>query len=192
MKLILGSQSPQRKTILGFFHIPFEQIASDFPEETVPFKGDPHAYAIAISEGKSLALQYPDPEAIIVTSDCVVFHNGVVYGKPKDPEDGLIMLRTLSGTTHKVISTVTVRQGDRMMSGSEESEVELNILTDEQIRHYQQAIHSWDKAGGFSVLGSGSIAVKKINGCFYNVSGMPVNTLRELLLQFGVDVWKYL
>lgn len=192
MKLILGSQSPQRKTILGFFRIPFEQISSDFPEETVPFAGDPHAYAIAISEGKSLALQYPDPEAIIVTSDCVVFHNGVVYGKPKDPEEGLIMLRTLSGTTHQVVTAVTVRQGDRMISASEESEVELNTLTDEQIREYQQAIHSWDKAGGFSVLNTGSIAVKKINGCFYNVVGLPVNTLRELLMQFGVDVWKYL
>jgi len=192
MKLILGSQSPQRKAILGFFHIPFEQISSDFPEETVPFIGDPHAYAIAMSEGKSLALQYPDPEAIILTSDCIVYHNGIVYGKPKDPEDGLIMLRTLSGTTHKVISAVTVRQGQRMLSASEEPEVELNPLTDQQILDYQKAIHSWNKAGGFSVLNMGSIAVKKINGCFYNVVGLPVNTTRDLLMQFGVDLWKHL
>ncbi len=192
MKLILGSQSSQRKAILGFFRLPFEQISSDFPEESVPFTGDPHAYAITISEGKSLALQHPDPEAIIVTSDCVVYHEGVVYGKPKDQEDGLNMLRTLSGTTHKVISAVTVRQGERMISASEESDVELNLLTDEQILNYQEAIHSGNKAGGFSVLNTGSIAVKKINGCFYNVVGLPINTLRELLMQFGVDLWKHL
>lgn len=79
-----------------------------------------------------------------------------------------------------------------MLSASEESEVELNSLTDEQIRDYQLAIHCLNKAGGFSVMNAGSIAVKKINGCFYNVVGLPVNTLKELLLQFGVDIWKHL
>lgn len=192
MRLILGSQSPRRKEILAHFHLPFEQFSSSFVEESVPFLGNPEAYALTISQGKSQALSPLFPEAIILTADTVVFRQGKVYGKPKDKEESFAFLRELAGQWHSVYTAVTVRNRNQVFSAVEETKVLLNALTDKQINTYQETVNCFDKAAGYAIQLPGSLIVQRIDGCFFNAMGLPINTLRILLGHLGIDLWEYL
>lgn len=192
MRLILGSQSPRRKEILSHFNLPFEQVTSDFVEESVPFTGDPQAYAQAISDGKSEMLLPLFPDAIIVTADTVVYSRGKSYGKPRDEAESFSFLRELAGEWQSVYTAVTVRRNQQAYHGVEETRVLLNDMTDEQIRIYQERLHLYDKAAGYTIQLPGSLAVNRIEGCFFNVMGLPLNTLRTLLKHLGIDLWEYI
>ena len=192
MRLILGSGSPRRKEILGFFALPFDQIPSDFPEETVPFTGDPIAYVKTLSEkkGELLAKKYPD--ALILTADTSVFCKGTIYNKPEDKKQAFQFLSELAGNWHDVFTGVTLRKGDQFISNVENTRVLFHPLTPKQIHTYHENFYYGDKAGGFCVEGSGNIIVKRIEGCFYNVLGLPINPLQELFSQMGVDLWQHI
>lgn len=192
MRIILGSQSPRRKEILGYFNLPFETKTSDFPEESVHFDGDPRAYAIRLSQEKGEVLAASDPDAIIITADTVVYRDRKIYDKPKDPEDAFRELSELVGRWHSVFTAVTIKHKNETYSSVEETRVLFNEISPEQIRQYQRSIHCADKAGGYAIQGAGSILVHKIEGCYYNVMGLPVNTLRKLLLCLDIDLWNYL
>jgi len=192
MRFILGSQSPRRKEILSHFDLPFEQVGSDFIEESVPFQGDPAAYAQAIANGKSDTLFPLFPQAIIVTADTVVYRNGKTYGKPRDREESFAFLRELAGQCHSVYTAMTVRHQHKIFQAVEETRVYLNDLTDEQIWTYQENVHWADKAAGYAIQLPGSLIVNRVEGCYYNVMGLPINTLRTLLGYVGIDLWKFL
>lgn len=192
MRLILGSQSPRRKEILGYFSIPFEQVTPPFIEEDVPFEGEPGKHAILLSEGKAQSISHLYPSAVIITADTIVFGNGKSYVKATDKEDAFNILSELSGRWHSVFTGVTVRKGDQHYSAVEETRVLFNELTPEQIHQYLKQLHWQDKAGAYAVQHAGAIITQKIEGCFYNVMGLPINTLRKLLLPVGIDLWGYL
>lgn len=192
MRLILGSQSPRRKEILSHFNLPFEQFTSAFVEESILFTGNPQAYAQAISDGKSAELRPLFPQAIIVTADTVVYRNGKSFGKPRDAEESFTFLRELAGQWHSVFTAVTVRHNTQMYHGVEETRVFLNDLSDQQIRTYQEKVNCADKAAGYAIQLPGSLIVNRIEGCFFNVMGLPINTLRSLLKNLGIDLWDYL
>lgn len=192
MRLILGSQSPRRKEILSHFGLPFEQFSSDFVEESIPFQGDPQAYAQAISDGKSETLCHQFPDAIIVTADTVVYCRGKTYGKPRDREESFTFLRELAGQWQSVYTAVTVRRNQQVYRSVEETRVLLNEMTDREIRVYQERLHLSDKAAGYAVQLPGGLAVNRIEGCFFNVMGLPINTLRALLQHVGIDLWDYI
>jgi septum formation protein len=191
-RIVLGSQSPRRKEIFSFFTLPFEQIPSQFDEESVPFSGDPIAYVLTLSERKNQVLAERFSSDLIVTADSVVFFNGQIYNKPKDLQEAHQMLRTLSGNWHHVYTAVCVRQGHVHLSDVEETKIRLHPLTEEQIELYHAHCSPLDKAAGYAIQQGGSIIVDRIDGCYYNVMGFPVNTLRKLLAQVGIDLWKYL
>lgn len=191
MHLILGSQSPRRKEILSHFKIPFEQITSSFPEESVLFKGNPASYAIEIAEGKALTLHHRFPDAVILTADTVVYRKGKVYGKPTDELNAASILKELAGDWHSVYTAISLVFGKEHFSSIEETRVLLNPLSDEQIRAYQTSFDCYDKAGAYAVQLPGSCIVNRIEGCFYNAMGLPINTLRTLLLKIGIDLWQY-
>jgi septum formation protein len=192
MRVILGSQSPRRKEILSYFSIPFVQIPSSFDEESVSFTGDPAHYALSLSveKAKSLSKQYPDD--VIITADTVVFFNEEVYNKPKDLLEACGMLKQFSGKWQQVFTAHTVQKGKEVYSGWEETKILFNSLTDEEIQLYQRSCPSLDKAGGYSIQGAGSLLVSKIDGCYYNVMGLSINVLKELLKKCGVDLWTHL
>ncbi len=192
MRLILGSQSPRRKEILGYFNLPFETKTSDFPEESVPFTGDPRAYAMHLSQEKGNILAADYPEGIIITADTVVYRDGKIYDKPKDPEDAFRELSELVGRWHSVYTAITIKRKNETYSDVEETRVLFNEISPEQIRQYQKSIHCADKAGGYAIQGAGSILVRKIEGCYYNVMGLPIHTLQKLLLCLEIDLWNYL
>ncbi|MFT4553696.1 MAG: septum formation protein [Chlamydiales bacterium] len=191
MRLILGSQSPRRKEILGYFKIPFEQIPSSFDESLVVFDGDPKEYVskIARRKGENLASLYP--EAHILTADTIVFANGKVYPKPENPETAFNILQELSGGWHSVFTSVALINGGKAYFDVEETRVLFNDLSPKQIRSYHEAINYSDKAGGYAIQETGSLICKKIEGCYYNVMGLPINTVRELLSKTGIDIWEY-
>lgn len=192
MKLILGSQSPRRKEILEFFSIPFTQAPPSFDEEAVPFNGDPEEYVRTLSQGKGKALLAKFPDSVILTADTVVFHNGKVYNKPKDREEAFQNLVELAGQWHSVYTGVTILNQDKVVSQVEETRVLFNELTPQQIDHYLAQIPWADKAGGYAIQMSGGLIVKKIDGCYYNVKGLPINTVDQLLRHFGFALWEHL
>lgn len=192
MRLILGSQSPRRKEILSFFAIPFVQIPSCFDEESVLFEGDPARYALELSSKKAQSLAEKFPNDLIISADTVVFFEGNIYNKPRDEAEAFSMLQKFSGKWQQVYTAHTIQKNNEAYSGFEETKILFNPLTDEQIRLYHNHCSSLDKAGAYAIQQAGSILVSKIDGCYYNVMGLSVNTLRELLSKFGVDLWAHL
>lgn len=190
--LILGTKSPRRREILACFNLPFEHRDADFDESSVPFHGDPAAYVCAVSRGKAAALASQHPHHIILTADTEVYRQGKIYGKPADADAAVAMLHELAGHWHSVHTGLTVRRGHEEYTLSEETRVLFHPASDKQIRLYLSAIHSYDKCGGYSIQNNGSILVQRIEGCYYNVMGMPINTLTKILHHLGIDLWEHL
>jgi len=186
--MILASQSPRRREILSFFNLPFTQVSPDYDEEAVPFEGDPVEYVRVLSEGKALSIEKDD---IIISADTIVYKNGLLYPKPKDEKMVKRFLSELVDSWHSVYTGVTVRRGDELFSQVEETRVLFNPLTPEQIGHYCNKIHWADKAGGYAIQMGGGLIVRKIDGCYYNVMGLPINTLHALLRKVDIELWEY-
>ena len=192
MQLILGSQSPRRKEILEFFSIPFIQAAPLFDEASVPFNGNPEDYVCALSKGKSESLINKFPQSIILTADTIVFREGKVYGKPKDKNEAYQTLSELAGHWHSVYTGITIQNKEKALSKAEVTHVLFNALSSEQIYHYIAHVDCIDKAGSYAIQKKGGIIVRKIEGCYYNVKGLPINTVEDLLKHFNVALWNYL
>lgn len=191
-QLILGSQSPRRKEILSFFSFPFEAATSNFDEDSVPFHGDPKAFVCEIAQGKAQALAPRFPNDLILTADTTVYKDGKNYGKPVNAEEAFQALTELAGQWHSVFTGVTLISNNQLWSTYEETRVLFNPLTPEEIRHYHKKLHWSDKAGGYAIQMAGGLAIKKIDGCYYNAMGLPINSVRKLLLNVNIDLWDYL
>lgn len=190
--LILGTQSPRRLEIFSCFDLPFEQASSSFDENSVHYDGDPIAYAAAIAKGKADELYPRFLQRTILTADTVVYCEGKVYGKPHDAEDALSMLAELAGKWQSVFTAVTLRRGHEEFSHTEETRVLMNPLTKEQIKHYCEKMQPYDKAGSYQIQMPGGLIVRQIEGCYYNVVGLPINTVRTLLKSIGIELWDHL
>lgn len=191
MQLILGSQSPRRREVLSFFDIPFRQVSPHFDEDSVPFHGNPQEYVQTLSKGKADSLAHEFPKETILTADTIVYREGKIYGKPKNQEEAFQYLKELSGKWHSVFTGLTLSSKGQDFQTVDETLVLFNSLTDEQIKTYYQMLTLSDKAGGYMIQGSGGLIVKRIEGCYYNVVGLPINALYSLLLQAGIDLWKH-
>lgn len=191
MKIILGSASPRRKEILSFFSIPFEQGSPTFDERSLLFGGDPEGFVNEMAEKKALSLagKYKDP---ILTADTIVFCHNKVYMKPRDEKEAFQMLKELSGNTAEVYTGVCVYYQGKTRIKAAVSQITFQDLTDDEIKRYHEKFDCYDRAGGFYIQKAGSIIIKEIKGCFYNIMGLPINTVKELLLKIGIDLWDYL
>ncbi len=192
MQIILGSQSPRRREIMDFFSLPFIQVSSDFDEESVPFEGDPAKHAMLLSQKKAETLASRFPNDVILTADSVVYCNGKLYNKPQDEHEAAQFLSDFSGKRQSVITGVTVRRGSEVHTSFEETKLLFHTLSPEHIKKFHTYCHFLDKAGGYSMEKSGNLIVSRIEGCYYNVLGLPINTVQKLLLKLGIDLWDYL
>jgi septum formation protein len=190
--LILGSQSPRRRDILAGFSLPFQQISSDFDEESIPFTGDPVDYCTKLAHGKAEALAARFPEAAVLTADTVVFLNGKIYNKPRDAEEAFQFLTELAGHWQTVYTAVHICHGGRSYSDCESTRLLFHPLTPQQIHIFHKHVYFLDKAGGYAIEGCGQIILEKIEGCYYNVLGLPINATRRLLARIGIDLWQHL
>lgn len=191
-ELILGSNSPRRRDILKFFSIPFQQISPEFDETQVLFHKDPIAFVSEVAQRKALCLRERFPSQPILTADTIVFRNGKLFTKPESLEEAFTMLHELSGKEHSVFTGVCATKGSQQYTEVEHSQVYFHELSDHQIRLYHQLFNPLDKAGAYAIQSGGSIIVKRIEGCYYNIMGLPLNTTRHLLSKIGIDLWNYL
>lgn len=192
MTLILGSQSPRRKEILGFFSLPFRQVSSAFDEDSIPYAGDAAKLARELALGKAKALAVAYPNETILTADTVVAIDGITLGKPANEAQSKEMLTRLCGRWHSVITAVVAYKGGQFFTEEEETRVLCNVLTPDEIHRYMRDHSLQDKAGGYAIQKSGSLLVRRIEGCYYNVCGLPINATRRILRKVGIDLWDYL
>jgi septum formation protein len=190
--MILASQSPRRKEILNFFTVPFRVEPSLFDEDQIPFTGDPHQYAMTLAKEKAKALSKKYPSEVILSADTVVYCHGKVYNKPSDKGMARQFLSELSGTVHEVVTAVCVAKSEKALCQSETTKIHFHSLTPEMIEGYLSHFAFSDKAGGYAIQQGGGIIVSRIEGCYYNVMGLPLNTLSALLKEFDIDLWKHL
>lgn len=179
MKLILASQSPRRKELLGLLGLAFE-IKVPCADETMLPGADPAQQVAEVSRRKALATT-AEPEDVIVAADTIVVCDGEILGKPHSKEDACRMLEMLSGRSHQVMTGVTVRQGDKMESCTEITEVYFRPLSDREIAAYVDSGEPMDKAGAYGIQGGAAIFAEKLCGDYYNVVGLPVCRLTQML-----------
>lgn len=191
-QIILGSNSPRRGEILRFFSLPFLQIASNFAEESISFREDPVEYVetLAKKKGEVLALEHPD--SIILTADTIVYLEGQVYNKPINREEAILFLQKLSGKWHTVYTGIALSLGNIQHVQVEETRILFHELKIDHIHHYLNHVNFLDKAGSYAIQQGGSLVVKKIEGCYYNVMGLPLSALKELLTLVNIDLWEHM
>ena len=187
MKIVLASQSPRRRELLGKMGLTFTTQSPNIDEEAIQGLPAPELVK-ALSREKALHIaKSQSPDAIVIGSDTVVVLDGAVLGKPASPVQAADMLSALSGRSHEVCTGVTICQGDRILSETEVTQVTFRTLTPEEIHWYVQTGEPMDKAGAYGIQGYGALFVEGIQGDYSNVVGLPVCRLGRMLLSFGVN-----
>jgi septum formation protein len=192
MRLILGSQSPRRREILNYFLIPFDQLSPPFDERLIPYEGDPADYAITLSKGKAAALAALNLDAVVLAADTCVHINDKIMEKPADEKEALEMLRELNGSWHTVYTAVTAQVGEKESTLCAQTRVQFHQVSEDDLMLYHKAFNGTDKAGGYGIQQAGSLIVKRMEGCFYNVMGLPLSATCQVLRNAGIDLWHHL
>ena len=183
-KIILASKSPRRAEILKMIKVNFKVIPSKIKEE-INLKIEQNKTAINISKAKAEAISLKYPNDTIIGADTIVIFNGEIFGKPKDINESKKMLKALSGNSHKVITGVTImnKRLKILKTFSETTEVFVQTIPTKKIKYYVNNFNTLDKAGSYGIQEWFSVWIKKINGCYYNVMGLPVSKLHRYLVE---------
>ena len=182
MAVILASQSPRRKELMGLFDLPFTVRVADIDESMDPEKL-PSDEVSRVSRLKAQAISCA-AEDVVIAADTIVVCDGQILGKPKDEADALRMLKLLSGRAHQVMTGLTVLQGEKCISTTEITDVFFRQLSDEEIEGYIATGHPMDKAGAYGIQGGAALFVEKLMGDYFNVVGLPVCKLGVILKEF--------
>jgi septum formation protein len=191
--LILASSSPRRQELIHSLRLPV-RIQVSHVDETVASEMAPIEIVEVLSLRKAQAvaeaLLSDMPEGIIIGSDTIVVCDDQVLGKPIDDEDAARMLKLLQGRKHQVFSGVAcidLISGERKV-GHRMTEVKMRALTPQQIISYVGSGEPHDKAGAYAIQGLGATIVESIHGCYFNVVGLPLSLLSQMLDELGVEV----
>ncbi len=198
MQFILASKSPRRKEILGNIGLPFTVISADADENCSEKDTGRFVEEVARRKGiavKELLIQnntYKD-DMVIISADTVVECNGEIFGKPHDKTDAYRMLSMLSDNSHYVYSGIAVTYQNKTVSAFEKTAVSFKKMSETDINFYIESEEPFDKAGAYAIQGLASVWIEKIDGCYFNVVGLPLNRLSLLLKDsFGIDLVKYI
>lgn len=178
--IILASKSPRRQELMNHITSDFEVIVSEV-EEILPAGIAPEEAPVYLSGIKAEAVAADCPDRVVIGADTVVIHDGIVLGKPRDEQDAVQMLRALSGKVHTVVTGCCVLKDGERLAFSERTRVEFYPLSDREIMEYIATGEPFDKAGAYGIQGKGSVLVKRIEGDFFNVMGLPVGRLKREL-----------
>ena len=188
--IVLASASPRRQELLRRIGITEFDIRVPETEEAYPEGLSPRQIVEYISREKAdAAATLCTAEEIVITADTMVFLDDQRLGKPADEADALRMLTALQGRRHTVCTGVTVRQGSRAVTGSEETEVIFRPASQRELLAYIASGEPMDKAGAYGIQGKGSLLVEGIRGDFFSVMGLPLLRLSRMLEQFGITLW---
>ena len=183
-KVILASGSPRRRELMAGLGVNYEVRILPDVDESYPDTLQGEEIPLYIAKEKADAyIPMMQPDELIITADTIVWLDGKVLGKPRDREDALQMLRTMSGRTHKVFTGVCITTTDWQRSFTAQTEVRFATLSEDEIIYYVDNFKPMDKAGAYGVQEwIGFIGVENISGSYYNIMGLPVRKLyRELL-----------
>lgn len=189
MSIILASGSPRRKELLEMLGVKDMKIIPAKGEEIPPENAGPEELvkALASQKGHEVAAQC-SADDVIIAADTIVWHRGQVYGKPRTRQQAVEMLRTLSGERHQVFTGISVIRGGTEELECEMSRVCFRELSDAEIEAYVNTGEPMDKAGAYGAQGKAALFVKGIEGDFFNVMGLPLCTLGEMLKKQGVGL----
>lgn len=187
MKIVLASQSPRRRELLGKMGLEFTTRSPEIDEDAV--QGLPAQELVKVlSREKALHIaREEDPDTVVIGSDTVVVLDGAILGKPASAAQAEEMLEGLSGRSHEVCTGITVCQGDKVVSQAEVTQVTFRTLTRQEIQQYVRTGEPMDKAGAYGIQGYGALLVEGIRGDYSSVVGLPVCRLGRILQDFGVD-----
>lgn len=179
MQLILASQSPRRRELLGLFGIPFVVRVADI-DETMDAALTPAQAVAQISRKKALAVMR-DTEDVLIAADTIVVVEGKILGKPRSAEEAVQMLQMLSGRDHQVMTGVTVLAGSKEVVFTEITDLHFRPLSHREILRYVESGEPMDKAGAYGIQGGAALFCEKMTGDYYNVMGLPVCRLGQVL-----------
>lgn len=189
--LILASQSPRRKQLLAQIGYEFECKAADIDESQLNDTEQPQAYVerLALEKAKCvmerLTLEQ-QAHTVVLGSDTSVIVDNVILGKPTDLADCQRMLQQLSNTKHQVLTAIAVVSNEHLFCKTVITEVYFKKLSVDEITRYWQSGEPKDKAGAYGIQGIGAQFVKKINGCYFSVVGLPLYETAQLLAQVNI------
>ena len=185
MQLILASASPRRKELLGLYGIPFTVRAADIDETMDPDK-PPFDEVARLSREKALAVPR-EPEDVVVAADTIVVCDGIVLGKPRDEAQAIEMLSLLSGRAHQVTTGCTALRGQKDETFTEVTDIHFRPLSPGEIRRYVATGEPMDKAGAYGIQGGAALFCQRMEGDYYNVMGLPVCALGQVLKQIAPE-----
>ena len=189
MSVILASGSPRRKELLEMLGVKDLKIIPAKGEEKAPEGLQPGELVMALAAQKGREVKELCPgDDVIIAADTIVWHENRVYGKPHSREEAIAMLRSLSGRAHQVYTGVCVIRGETELLRYNMSSVRFRDMSDDEIEAYVDTGEPMDKAGAYGAQGKGALFVEGIDGDFFNVMGLPLCTLGQMLEKQGVRV----
>ncbi|MBI2934877.1 MAG: septum formation inhibitor Maf [Chloroflexi bacterium] len=188
--IVLASASPRRRDLLEQIGLRFVIDAGDFAEQLPASSRNPEAVALDLACRKAAGVAARHPDSLIIGADTLVVLGHRVLGKPANPDEARKMLRRLGGRAHTVITGICILDSatNKALSRAVQTRVWLKRLSPEEIDAYVKSREPLDKAGAYGIQGLGSVIVKKIEGDYFNVVGLPLYALAEGLMEFGVEV----
>ncbi|MCF6465380.1 Maf family protein [Clostridium sp. Cult2] len=190
-RIILASASPRRKELLLKYNVETIIIESKIDEKISQHEtAEQVAMALSFEKANQVARKLNDGE-IVIGADTIVICEGEILGKPKDEDEGKNMMKFLSGKEHEVITGLSIIKSNSNLKiiDYEKTIVKFRELTDKKIENYIKTREYIDKAGGYAIQGLGSVFVEYINGCYFNVIGLPIYKLDILLERyFGISL----
>ena len=189
MNIVLASASPRRRELMEMLQAPGLRIEPARGAEIPPEGVGPAelVQALAAAKAAEVAPHYGE-EDVIIGADTIVWFEGRVYGKPHDRAEAIAMLESLSGHTHEVYTGVAVRRGGTELRESECSRVTFRELSRREIEAYVDSGEPMDKAGAYGAQGKAALFVQSIEGDFFNVMGLPLCRLGQMLRKQGVEL----
>jgi septum formation protein len=187
--LVLASRSPRRAELLTIAGIPHQVVPPGEVEERLAgsladLHRDPAAYAVALAAAKAREVAGRMPGRLVLGADTVVVLDGDLLEKPRDRAEAVRLLTRLAGRRHTVISAMALTggaAGDSLVAAHEETRVTFMPLTPASIERYVATGEPMDKAGAYGIQGYGALMVRGVSGCYFNVMGLPLARLGELL-----------
>ena len=186
MQLILASASPRRQELLKLFGQPFAVRVADI-DETMDPNAAPFDEVARVSRLKAMAIPR-EGEDVVIAADTIVVCQGKVLGKPRTAEDAVAMLALLSGRDHQVMTGCTVIRGGNTETFTEVTDIHFRELTEKEIARYVASGEPMDKAGAYGIQGGAALFCERMVGDYYNVMGLPVCRLGQVLKEIAPEV----
>ncbi len=188
MDIVLASGSPRRKELLETLGLDFSIVPAK-GEEIAPEDAGPAETVMALAGAKAAEVAEGRPESLVIAADTIVWAEGKILGKPRDEADAKRMLHMLSDNTHEVYTGVALRYKEKSAVAAEKTKVFFRRLSDAEIDGYVLTGEPMDKAGAYGIQGRAALMVRRLEGDYFNVMGLPLCRLGQMLEEIGVHLF---